>query len=164
VKENGMSSDTKTDERGSSPLKGKFRQEWQLMSLYERFEHSVVLALGAIIAVVIIIALVQLYLGVLPLIARGALDPLDHSAFQSLFGSIFTVLIALEFKHSIIRATLRKDSIVQVQTVLLIALLAISRKFVILDLMSTSPETIASLAAVTLVLGIVYWLLADRRC
>jgi len=100
---------------------------------------------------------------VVPFLFRGALDPLDHQVFQSLFGAIFTVLIALEFKHSIIRPAMRRDSIVRVRTVLLIALLAISRKFVILDVVDTSAGTIAALGLVTLVLGLVYWLLRDRN-
>ena len=51
---------------------------------------------------------------------------------------------------------------IQVKTVLLIALLALSRKFVILDIQATGPATIAALASATLVLGIVYWLLRER--
>jgi uncharacterized membrane protein (DUF373 family) len=92
----------------------------------------------------------------------GAIDPLDHEVFQTLFGAIFTVLIAMEFKHSIVRAALRRERIVQVRTVLLIALLAMSRKFVILDAASTPALTIAALALVALVLGIVCWLLREQ--
>ena len=132
------------------------------IAAYERFEQLVVLALSLVIALVIVMTLVQLYQRVLPLILGGVLDPLDHATFQALFGSIFTVLMALEFKHSIIRAALRRDSIVQVSTVLLIALLSMSRKFVILDTETTLATTIGALGAVTLVLGIVYRLLRDR--
>jgi len=57
---------------------------------------------------------------------------------------------------------LRQESIIQVKTVILIALLALSRKFLILDTNETGPATIAALAGSTLVLGIVYWLLRDR--
>ena len=57
---------------------------------------------------------------------------------------------------------LRRESIVQVKTVVLIALLALSRKFIILDTDTTGPATIAALAAAMLVLGIVYWLLRER--
>ena len=74
-----------------------------------------------------------------------------------------TLLIALEFKHSIIRVALRRESIVQVKTVVLISLLALSRKFIILDSKATGAETIAALALATLVLGVVYWLLASAR-
>jgi len=132
------------------------------MTLYERFEQLVAIALSLIIAVLILIALVQLYKRVLPLVLGGALDPLDHEVFQALFGSIFTVLIAMEFKHSIVKAAMRRDRIIQVRTVVLIALLAMSRKFVILDASVMPAATIAALAAVTLVLGAVYWLLKDQ--
>lgn len=139
------------------------RSSWRLLSAYERFEHAVALALSLMIAIVVVVALFQLSRRLLSLVLAGVLDPLDHTVFQQVFGAIFTVLIALEFKHSIIRVSLRRDSIVQVRTVLLIALLAMSRKFVILDVTTTSPATIAALGAVTLVLGAVYWLLRDRE-
>jgi uncharacterized membrane protein (DUF373 family) len=81
--------------------------------------------------------------------------------FQALFGAIMTLLIAMEFKHSIIRAALREDNVIQVKTVILISLLALSRKFIILDPAEMGAATIAALAGVTLVLGVVYWLLRD---
>jgi uncharacterized membrane protein (DUF373 family) len=138
------------------------RQRWRLLTAYERFEQIVAILLSLIIAMVIVIALFQLLKRVLPLVLGGALDPLDHEVFQSLFGMIMTLLIALEFKHSIIRVALRNQSIIQVKTVILIALLALSRKFVILDIGATDAATIAALAIATLVLGIVYWLLRER--
>lgn len=49
-----------------------------------------------------------------------------------MFGMIMTLLIAMEFKHSIVRVALRRDSIIQVKTVILIGLIALARKFVIL--------------------------------
>lgn len=113
------------------------RDRWGLMTAYERFEQLVSLMLSLIIVVVIVLALVQLVVRVLPLLIGGGVDILDHGAFQALFGTIMTLLIAMEFKHSIIRAALRRESIVQVKTVILIALLALSRKFIILDTTAT---------------------------
>ena len=132
------------------------------MTAYERFEQIVAFILSLVIAVVIVIALLQLVLKVLPLLLGGALDPLDHGVFQALFGTIMTLLIAMEFKHSIIRVALRRESIIQVKTVVLVALLALSRKFVILDVVEIDAAKIAALAGATLVLGIVYWLLRER--
>ena len=111
---------------------------------------------------VIVIALIQFALRMVPLLIGGALDPLDYEVFQSLFGKIMTLLIALEFKHSIIRVAIRRDNVIQVKTVILIALLALSCKFVILDISATNAATIAALAGATLVLGVVYWLLRER--
>ncbi len=143
-------------------LFGVTRQQWDLMSLYEKFEQTVALILSFIIATVIVLSVFQLVLHVLPLLLGGVLDPLDHKVFQSIFGMIMTVLIALEFKHSIIRTIMRKDNIIQVKTIILIALLALSRKFIILDTKITSAATIAALAGAILVLGIVYWLMRER--
>ncbi len=139
------------------------REHWPLMNHYERFEHVVAFILGLIIAVVIALAMLQLLARLVPVLLSGAIDPLDQELFQGLFGMIMTLLIALEFKHSIIRVALRRESIVQVKTVMLIALLALSRKFIILDSKTTEAETIAALALATLVLGVVYWLLRERE-
>ena len=128
---------------------------------YEHFEQIVAFILSLIITAVIITALIQLFKNLLPLILGGALDPLDHAVFQTLFGMIMTLLIAMEFKHSIIKVALRQESIIQVKTVMIIALIALTRKFVILDL-ETEPSKIAALAFATLALGGVYWLLRER--
>jgi uncharacterized membrane protein (DUF373 family) len=148
--------------RTSNKLLADTREHWPLMSLYERFEQVVAIALSLVIAVVIALALVQLVVRVLPLLLRGTIDPLDPEVFQMIFGMVMTLLIALEFKHSIIRVAVRRESIVQVKTVLLISLIALSRKFVILDTADTGAATIAALASATLVLGVVYWLLRER--
>src|SRR6476661_6327327 len=132
------------------------REQWSIMSLYERFEQVVAIVLSLVIAVVIALALVQLAVRILPLLVSGAIDPLDHEVFQTLFGMIMTLLIAMEFKHSIIRVALRRSSIVQVKTVVLISLIALSRKFVILDSAATAASTIAALAGAALALGVVY--------
>lgn len=138
------------------------REQWSIMSLYERFEQVVAIVLSLVIAVVIALALVQLVVRILPLLVSGAIDPLGPEVFQTLFGMIMTLLIAMEFKHSIIRVALRRSSIVQVKTVVLISLIALSRKFVILDTNATSASTIAALAGAALALGVVYWLLRER--
>jgi uncharacterized membrane protein (DUF373 family) len=75
---------------------------------------------------------------------------------------IFTVIIALEFKKSLLVVAERRDTVIQIRSVVMIALLAICRKVIILDLAETDALHIAALAAAILALGIVYWLLRDR--
>lgn len=136
------------------------RDQLAIMSFYERFEQVVALVLSAVIAVIIVVSF-QLISIVFTLLVLDAFNPLDHEVFQSVFGMIMTLLIAMEFKHSIVRVALRRDSIIQVKTVVLIALIALSRKFVILD-SNASPAKIAALASATLALGATYWLLRKR--
>jgi len=89
------------------------------------------------------------------------LDPLDHGDFQAVLGDILTLLIALEFNHTLQYVV--KQSIIQTKVVLLIALLALARKFIILDLHEVSPGHLLGLAAVTLALGIAYRLSRERN-
>ena len=138
-----------------------YRLQWRVLSFYERFEQIIAYILSAVVSVIIVVSLWQLIRAVAMLLMAGALNPLDHETFQSVFGMVMTLLIAMEFKHSITRVMVRRDHIVQVKTVILIALLAIARKFIILD-PATPPAHIAALAAALVALGIVYWLMRQR--
>ena len=138
-----------------------FRAQWAVMTFYERFEQVIALVLSAVIAVIIVVSLLQLMSIVFTLLILDAFNPLDHKVFQTVFAMIMTLLIAMEFKHSIVRVALRRDSSIQVKTVILIGLIALARKFVILD-PEASPGKIAALAGATLALGATYWLLRER--
>ncbi|MFN4147993.1 MAG: phosphate-starvation-inducible PsiE family protein, partial [Rhodocyclaceae bacterium] len=80
----------------------------------------------------------------------------------TVFGAVMTLLIAMEFKHSIIQVAMRRSNIIQLKTVILIALLALARKFIILDPENTGADKIAALAGAVLALGIVYWTIRER--
>jgi uncharacterized membrane protein (DUF373 family) len=138
------------------------REAWPGLSTYERFEEVVSLLLTALISLVILAAVINLTVRIVMLVLFGLLDPAETGVFQAIFGMIFTVLIALEFNHSIISVLERKESVIQVRTVVLIALLALVRKFIILDATKTEPLTIIGLAAAVLALGAVYWLVRDQ--
>jgi uncharacterized membrane protein (DUF373 family) len=85
----------------------------------------------------------------------------DSQVFQSIFGMVLTVLIALEFKHTLLVVKHHRRAIVQVRAVVLIALLALVRRFIILDLYQTTPSVIAALAGAALALGVVFWLVGN---
>jgi uncharacterized membrane protein (DUF373 family) len=138
------------------------REKFRLLSLYQRFESIVVTFLTALIAVIVVAAVWNLSLKVLfGLVLSGSLDPSDYSVFQAVFGMIFAVIIALEFKKSLLVMAERRDTIVQIRSVVMIALLAICRKVIILDLTETDAMHILALAAAILALGVVYWLMRD---
>src|ERR1700738_4826987 len=138
------------------------RDKFRLLSLYQRFEHIIVLVLTALIAVIVVVAVWNLSLKILfGLVLSGSLDPSDYAIFQAVFGMIFTVIIALEFKKSLLVIAERRENVVQIRSVVMIALLAICRKVIILDLRETDAPQIFALAAAILALGIVYWLIRD---
>src|SRR6202047_2235613 len=138
----------------------------RLLSLYQRFEHIVIIILPPLFAVIVIAAVWNLSLKILfGLVLSGSLDPSDYTIFQAVFGMIFTVIIALEFKKSLLVIAERRESVVQIRSVVMIALLAICRKVIILDLRETDAPQLFALAAAILSLGVVYWLIrgSDQR-
>src|ERR1700723_3184963 len=139
------------------------RSKWKTLSLYERFEQTVVSALTLVIAIIIALAAWQLLLHTLSLVETHAVNPADSQVFQGLFGMVLTVLIALEFKHTLLVVRHHRRAIVQVRAVVLIALLALVRRFIILDLYQTSPSTIAALAGASLALGVVFWIVGSKE-
>ncbi len=118
--------------------------------------------LSFIISLVILFALLQLVLNVYSILIAGILNPLDYKVFQVIFGMIMTLLIAMEFKHSIIKVLERQSHIIQVKAIILLALLALARKFIILNLETVEPFKIIALSLSVLVLGAVYWLLDQK--
>jgi uncharacterized membrane protein (DUF373 family) len=148
-------------------IKGELKdttEKLRLLSLYQRFEHIVIMFLTALIAVIVIAAVWNLSLKILfGLVLSGSLDPSDYTIFQAVFGMIFTVIIALEFKKSLLVTAERRESIVQIRSVVMIALLAICRKVIILDLRETDAPQLFALAAAILALGVVYWLICDSN-
>ena len=144
------------------PSWSHLQAQWAVLSYYQRFEGLVALVLTLVIALIILVALFRLTSSVITGLLFGALDPLDPGIFQSVFGEILTLLIALEFNHTLQYVVKRQQSIIQTQVVLLIALLAIARKFIVLDLGSVDAAQLLGLAAVTLGLGIAYWLIRER--
>jgi len=154
-----------TDAEGMKSLLLRWRSitgQWHTLTFYQRFESGVAFALTLIVTLVILVALYGLAVKVISGLVLGGLYPLEHEVFQTVFGEIMTLLIALEFNHTLLYVVTREQSIIQTKVVLLIALLALARKFIILDLHETTAADLLALAAVTLALGITYWLLRER--
>ena len=139
------------------------RQRWRRLTTYLKFEHAVILVLTILISVIIVSAILKLAIKVLySLVLSDTFDLTDLAAFQSVFGMVFTVIIALEFKRTLVLVTERTESVVQVRAVILIALLAIVRKLIILDISPSDAPQLLALAVATLSLGGVYWLVRDQ--
>ena len=136
---------------------------WRTLPFYERFEQGVVFILTGLIAVIVLAALWNLLkLVVTSLVWIDLFDPTEPAVFQAVFGAIFTVVIALEFKRSLLVVAERRYGIVQVRVVVMIAMLAVVRKFIILDLTQTEALKLLALGGAMLALGIVYWLVRDQ--
>jgi uncharacterized membrane protein (DUF373 family) len=141
---------------------GDIRTNWPILTAYQRFETMVALLLTMVIAAVILVALYRLIVSVIDTLVLRALNPLDHTVFQQVFGEIITVLIALEFNHTLQYAITRSRGVIEAKIVILIAQLAIVRKLIVADFYGVTPAWLGGLAALILALGIAYWLMRDR--
>ena len=141
----------------------ELRAKWQTLSIYEKFEETVVSVLTLVFALSAALATWQLVLYTLKLFKSHLVNPADPQVFQGLFGMVLTVLIALEFKHTLLVVKHHRRAVVQVRAVVLIALLALVRRFIILELYQATPSVVAALAGAALALGIVFWLVGNNE-
>jgi uncharacterized membrane protein (DUF373 family) len=140
----------------------EIRRDWPVLSVYERFEAFVGLALTLVIMAVILAALWRLIFGVVDTLVLRSLNPLEHGVFQAVFGQILTVLIALEFNHTLRYVVTGELGIIQARSVILIAVLALVRKLLVTDLSAVPPAALAAEGALLLALGVTYWLMREN--
>ena len=135
------------------------REAWPRLNFFERIEYVVTYAVMILVTLIIIVALIRLGKHVYSVLLVNAFGPIQFSDFQGIFGNILTLFIAMEFRHSMESVLEGKGHIIHVRTILLIAMLAIARKFIILDKDTTSPETMAALALILLAIAATYWIM-----
>ena len=90
----------------------------------------------------------------------GGVHLVEATALKDTFGLILSILILVEFNHSIALATHRRSSVLQVRVIILITMIVIARKLILLDYAKTSLETLVGLGGLALTLGLLYWLLS----
>ena len=91
------------------------------------------------------------------------LDILEPTAFRTLFGMIFIVLIALEFNRTIVHSLSQAVATAQIRGVVLIAIMVVARKLIVSDPKELTFETAMGMAALLLALGMVYFLVGWRH-
>ncbi|MGF1455442.1 MAG: phosphate-starvation-inducible PsiE family protein [Alphaproteobacteria bacterium] len=131
---------------------------------YSFFERGVAFVLSLGVIGVIVIAGGHLAISLYEVYARG-LAEFDYVQFQGIFEQILTVLIALEFNHSLSQVAIGVQGFIQVRTIVLIAILAAVRKFIVLDIEKTQGDFLLGLGASVFALGAVYVMLVwiDQR-
>lgn len=137
------------------------RENWSILTFYERFEQIVSLVLSLIVMTIIFVALLSLINNTIQL-SITKMSQLGGHNFSVVFGSIMSLLIALEFNHTIFHSIKHKGQIVRVKTVVLIAILVMAREFILLDSIKLENLAIFAYGFAALCLGLVYFLLDIR--
>ena len=121
-----------------------------------KFENFIVIALLGMMVVVVSLAMIEL--GVI--IYKQMVSPplyilLDLNDMLKIFGFFFMILIGLELIETI-KVYLSKE-IIPVEIIFLVAIIAITRKVIILDFKKLDPLTLIGMAAVILSLSFGYY-------
>src|SRR3954471_1138864 len=90
------------------------REAWPVLGIHERFEQLACLVLTLLVGVVVADALLHLAVRIGQLLLLGAVDPADQAVFQAIFGMVMTVLIGLEFNHSVLGVLERARHVIRV--------------------------------------------------
>jgi uncharacterized membrane protein (DUF373 family) len=129
-------------------------------AVYARFELTISGILLVMISAIIVYSMVLLII-TLGHDFRSAAYVSESEALKETFGLILGVLILVEFNHSIALAMRRQSGVLQVRTIVLIAIIVIARKLILLDYAKTGIDTLLGLGGLALSLGALYWLLTD---
>jgi len=137
-----------------------FTAKWPKLATYGRFEQ---IALGSVLVMLAIITVYAIVFVAIKLLADLTLGEafLDKAALQDTFGLILTIVILLEFNHSIYVALTERSGAIQARIVVLIAILVIARKLMLRDFEALDYQTLLGFGGLLLALGALYWLICD---
>ena len=128
---------------------------------YEFFERVVSRVLMFFISIIIVYSIVLMAITLIDQF-RLNLTYLDTESLRDVFGSILTILIMIEFNHSIAVALSTRSGILQARPIVLITILVIARKVILLDFATASFEQLVGVAVVAVAFGLLFWLISAR--
>lgn len=120
------------------------------------FERAIIFSLIFMMAVVILLSTIDLGKQILQGILSSPFFLLQVNELLNIFGFVLLIVIGVELLETI-KAYFDEHS-VHVEIVLEVALIAIARKVIIVDIKEFSPQTLIGIAALVIALAIGYYL------
>ena len=122
-----------------------FRKQAKGRTIYEWFEQIVLSVIVLIICLVIVYSLIIATIKIFEDLVSG-IGFIETAALKDTFGLSLTVIILVEFNHSIVLAIRQRSGAIQVRIVVLITIIVLARKLVLLDYAAASVETLRASA------------------
>ena len=119
----------------------------KILALFERYT---VFAIIVMMMVTILVSTVELGVILITELFKPPRFLLDITNLLEVFGFFFMILIGLELLHTI--KTYLSEESVHVEIVFLVAMIAIARKIIVLELSELDPVTLLGMAAIILAL------------
>lgn len=136
------------------------QRDWKQFS-YETFERIASRIVMFFISVIIVYSIVLMAITLVEQIRLNS-TYLDTESLRDVFGSILTILIMIEFNHSIAIALSRRSGVLQARPIVLITILVIARKVILLDFATATFAQLAGIGAIALAFGLLFWLINAR--
>jgi len=124
------------------------------------FEHTIIRALIVMMAIIILISTIELGYLLIKDIVRPPVFFFEIDELLELFGFFLLILIGIELLETI-KAYL-KDKVVHSEVVLEVALIAIARKVIILDLKAYDSTVLIGIAAMIIAIAGAYFILRRK--
>jgi uncharacterized membrane protein (DUF373 family) len=125
--------------------------------LIKKFEHIVIASLMVMMGIVVLLATLELGWVLIKDIIGPPILILEIEQLLELFGLFLLVLIGVELFETI--QTYYLERVVRVEVVVTVAIIAVSRKVIILDYKTLSSFTFLDVGGVILALAIAYYLI-----
>lgn len=136
-----------------------------MMAIYiEKFEFWISRILTLMLGLIVVLSVVDLAW----IIAKDIITPpillLDVEELLDLFGFLLLILIGIELLETIKTYVQKRER--RTEVIILVAIIAVARKVIILDLKVAPIASVLGLAAIVVALGITYYLikLTHRTC
>jgi len=131
--------------------------EINLLKYLKKFERLIIASLIVMMVFVIFLSTIRIGWILIEEMAAPPLMLLKAEDLMRLFGFFLLILIGIELLESV-KTYLTEDKI-HVEVVLSVALVAVARKIITLDLTKYNPLLVMSIAAVIVALSVGYFLL-----
>ena len=122
-----------------------------MLDWLKQFERTVTLILACLMALVVALATIELAY----VLAKDTITPpillLDIEELLEIFGLFMLVLIGIELLETI--KAYFKENVVHVEVVLTVAMIAVARKVIILDVKDLSAMTLIGIATIVVALA-----------
>ena len=131
------------------------------MPVIKKFQKIIVMVLVVLMAMVVLLSTIELAWVIIKDIITPPIILLEIDELLEIFGLFMLVLIGIELLDTIVK-TYMAESVDHAQIVMAVAIIAIARKVIILDVKDLSGLVLVGIAAIILALSIGYYLIKKK--
>lgn len=133
-----------------------------MIETIKKIERMLIMSLVVMMAFVLLLATVELVWIILKDVFTPPVLLLEIDELLEIFGLFLLVLIGIELLETIVKTFLQQSSN-HAKIVIMVAIIAVSRKVIILNIETTSGLTLLGLAAIIIALCVGFFLVGEKR-